>query len=187
MPANRNNPRPSGKILSHLVNVEEVPEQGLDLTISADAPTRQALAVADGLAAIDSLEADFHIARRGPAEFNVSGTLRAKVTQICVLSLEPFDTDVVEEMDVDFAPPARAARAAVRAVTLLGGPGVPERDPPDAIVDGMIDVGALAAEFLALGLDPYPKKQGVAFAPVTVTEESDEKPFDVLKKLTDPS
>ncbi|MGB7247021.1 MAG: DUF177 domain-containing protein, partial [Methylovirgula sp.] len=71
--------------------------------------------------------------------------------------------------------------------TLLGAPGVPERDPPDAIVDGMIDVGALAAEFLALGLDPYPKKPGVEFAPVTVPEESAGRPFDALKKLTNRS
>ncbi len=185
MPPSRTGRLPTGKIFSHLVNVEEVPEQGLDLAISADATTRQALAAADGLVGIDSLEADLHIARRGVAEFNVSGTLRAKVTQICVLSLEPFDADVVEEMDVDFAPPA--ARVAPRIATQFGGPGAPERDPPDAIVDGMIDVGALAAEFLALGLDPYPKKPGMEFTPVTVSEESDEKPFDVLKKLTDRS
>ena len=38
-------------------------------------------------------------------------------------------------------------------------------DAPDPIVDGKIDLGALAAEFLALGLDPYPRKPGVAFAP----------------------
>ncbi len=187
MPASRTHPQPPGKIFSHLVNVEEVPEQGLDLTISADAATRRALAAADGLAGIDSLEADFHVARRGPTEFNVSGTLRARVTRVCVVSLEPFDTDVVEEIDVDFAPPATVARAAARSATLLGAPGAPERDPPDAIVDGMIDVGAVAAEFLALGLDPYPKKPGVEFTPVTVVEEDDARPFDVLKKLTDRS
>jgi hypothetical protein len=186
MPASKTNPRPTGKLFSHPVNVEEVPEEGLDLAISADAATRQALAAADGLAGIDRLEADFHIARRGLAEFNVSGTLRARVTQICVLSLEPFDTDVVQEMDVDFAPPA-AVRAAARTATLLGSQGTPNRDPPDAIVDGMIDVGALAAEFLALGLDPYPKKQGAKFAPVTVAEERGERPFEILKKLIDRS
>jgi hypothetical protein len=185
MPASRTHSQPTGEIFSHLVNVEEVPEQGLDLAISADAATCLALAAADGLAGIDSLEADFHIARRGLTEFNVSGTLRARVAQICVVSLEPFDTDVVEEIDVDFAPPVMAARAAARTATLLGAPGAPERDPPDAIVDGMIDVGALAAEFLALGLDPYPKKPGVEFTPVV--EESEGRPFDVLKKLTDRS
>jgi hypothetical protein len=174
-----------GKLFSHLVNVEEVPEQGIDLAISADASVRQALAAADGLAAIESLEADVHVARRGISEFNVSGTLRAKVTQVCVLSLEPFDTDIVEEIDVDFAPPSKAAVAEARAVTLLGGSAAAERDPPDAIVDGAIDIGALAAEFLALGIDPYPKKPGVEFVAVNAHEEKDEKPFDVLKKLAD--
>ena len=33
----------------------------------------------------------------------------------------------------------------------------------DPIVDGKIDLGALAAEFFALGLDPYPRKPGVSF------------------------
>jgi hypothetical protein len=183
MPRSRTiNPQPTDKIFSYPVNVDEVPEQGFDLTISADPPTCQALAAADGLAGIVSLEADFHIARQGIAEFNVSGSVHARVTQVCVVSLEPFDTDVVEEIDVDFAPPAAAALAS----TMPGAPGASGRDPPDPIVEGMIDVGALAAEFLALGLDPYPKKPGVEFVPMGVPEEKD-APFDVLKKLTDPS
>ena len=33
-------------------------------------------------------------------------------------------------------------------------------------MNGRIDLGQLAAEFLALGLDPYPRKPGVEFAPV---------------------
>lgn len=78
------NPQPTDKIFSHPVTVDEIPEQGLDLTINADAATRQALAAADGLAGIATLEADFHVARRGIAEFNVSGSLRAKITQVCV-------------------------------------------------------------------------------------------------------
>jgi hypothetical protein len=181
MPQSRTvNPRRTGKIFSHLVAVDEVPEQGLDLTISADSATRQALAVADGLAGIESLEADFHVARRGLAEFNVSGSLHARITQVCVLSLEPFDTDLVEEIDVDFAPPAALAGT-------IFGPRAAERDPPDQIIDGTIDVGALAAEFLALGLDPYPKRPGVKFVPITVPEDKDERPFAVLKKLTDRS
>jgi hypothetical protein len=186
MPRSRTvNPKPTGKIFSHLVNVDEVPEQGLDLTVAADPATRQALAAANGLAGLDRLEADFHVARQGLAAFNVTGSLRSRVTQICVLSLEPFDTEMVEEIDVDFAPPAAAALAAARAAA--GGATVAERDPPDPIIDGMIDVGALAAEFLALGLDPYPKKPGVEFVPIALPEDKDEKPFDVLKKLSDRS
>jgi hypothetical protein len=38
-----------------------------------------------------------------------------------------------------------------------------EYEPPDEIVNGKIDLGAVVAEFLALGLDPYPRKPGVDF------------------------
>ena len=52
-------------------------------------------------------------------------------------------------------------------------------DEPDPIVDGKIDLGALAAEFLALGLDPYPRKPGAEFA-APVAEEDDDSPFAPL-------
>jgi hypothetical protein len=57
-------------------------------------------------------------------------------------------------------------------------------DPPDPIVNGRIDLGALASEFLALGLDPYPRKPGVEFK--SLTEDADDarpSPFAVLGKL----
>ena len=40
-----------------------------------------------------------------------------------------------------------------------------EYEPPDEIVNGQIDLGAITAEFLVLGLDPYPRKPGVDFSP----------------------
>jgi hypothetical protein len=36
-------------------------------------------------------------------------------------------------------------------------------DPPETIRDGIIDLGAVATEFLVLGLDPYPRKPGAVF------------------------
>jgi uncharacterized metal-binding protein YceD (DUF177 family) len=177
---------PPPKIFSHLVPVDEVPEQGLDVTLSADAQTRQALAKADGLVDLASLDADFHIARQGLSSFNVTGTVRARITQTCVLTLEPFESDLAEEVDVDFTEPSAAKAAAAQAETLLGAASA-ERDPPDMIEDGAIDLGALAAEFLALGLDPYPHKPGAEFAPVVDPLDVTERPFDVLKKLTDQS
>ena len=40
-----------------------------------------------------------------------------------------------------------------------GGPDtLTFEDAPDPIVDGKVDLGALAAEFIALALDPYPRK-----------------------------
>jgi hypothetical protein len=187
MPDKTAKAQPENKIFSHPIEVDAVPEQGLDVTISADAATRKALAEVDGLAVIDRLDADFHVARRGLAQFNVSGTVYGHITQISVVSLEPFETDIVEEVDVDFADPTTDEFAAAHAAALVGAPDAPGRDPPDPIIDGIIDLGSLAAEFLALGLDPYPRKQGEEFAPIASDQKDVPKPFDVLRKLTDSS
>ena len=55
-----------------------------------------------------------------------------------------------------------------------------ENDAPDPLIDGKIDIGALATEFVALGLDPYPRKPGVTFEPPSDGPGS-VKPFSVLR------
>ena len=52
-------------------------------------------------------------------------------------------------------------------------------DAPDPIVDGKIDLGALAAEFMVLGLDPYPRKPGAEFVPPATAPK--ETPFTVRR------
>ena len=105
---------------------------------------------------------------------NVTGLVKASITQICVTTLEPFDSIIEEEVEVDFAESS-------------GMPAEPPTDineynPPDEIVNGQIDLGALTAEFLALGLDPYPRKPGIDFSYQDPADEKD-SPFAALGKL----
>lgn len=177
-------PSSSAKPFSYCIDVAGVPEGGLDVSVTADAEALRALAALDGLAALASLTAEFHVAPRPDSSFNVSGEVRAKVTQICVVSLEPFESTIVEPIDVDFAP---LDMAEARAAAMSEAPSGEEREPPDPIVDGQIDLGALAAEFLALGLDPYPRKPGVAFEPPAELRQASDTTFAVLSKLKPPS
>jgi hypothetical protein len=55
-------------------------------------------------------------------------------------------------------------------------------EPPDLIVDGQIDFGAVVVEFLALALDPYPRKPGAAFAGGD-PEPVRQSPFEALRDL----
>ena len=177
------------KIFSYPINVAEVPQSGIDISIEADAATLRALAVADGLPLIARLEAVLRVVPRGKHRFHVSGEVHARVTQICGVSLEPFETELVEPVDVDFAPPAEAAEAVAAFAALIASDAVDAGlavDPPDPIIDGKIDLGALASEFLTLGLDPYPRKPGVNFEPFGGGDgdaAADESPFSVLRKL----
>ena len=164
---------------SRPLKVEAVPHDGLDRRVEADAAERAELARRFGLVGVAELVGDFHIERFG-REARVTGEVDALVTQICVVTLEPFDERVTEEVDVRFAPPAdeRKPHVAKKEETL----NFDEDDEPDPIVDGKIDLGALAAEFLALGLDPYPRKPGAEFA-APAAEEDEDSPFAPLIEL----
>ena len=165
---------------SRPVKVETLPRDGLHQHIEANAEERAALARRCGLASIASLSAEIVIKRAGKG-VRVTGALKGEVEQICVVSLDPFATSVEEEIDVRFGPPraARRDKPPAEEVLLLDA-----EDDPDPIVDGMIDIGEVAAEFLALALDPYPRKPGVEFAPPE-EEAPTGSAFGALARLKD--
>jgi hypothetical protein len=57
-----------------------------------------------------------------------------------------------------------------------------EEDPPESLSDGKVDLGAIAVEFLLLGIDPYPRKPGAEFSPLK-SEDGNAKPFAALEAL----
>jgi hypothetical protein len=167
-------------LFSRPVRVEPLPKDGLTQTIEADPSERAALAKLNGLPGVGKLAATFVLKRSGRGGVRVTGTVHAEITQFCIVSLEPFAATLDEPVDVRFKPapketPARRGSADEEAETIA----MDGEDAPDPIVDGRIDLGALAAEFMALGLDPYPRKPGAEFAPPAEATPHD-SPFDAL-------
>jgi hypothetical protein len=169
------------------------------LVIEADADERVRLAKHVGVEAIGQLRADLELTREAGEGLHVKGELRATVRQICVVSLDPFDSEVVEPIDVHFAPVAATASAAPARRSAQQNRYQAERhdepsldwlsdvDPPDPIVDGRIDLGELCAEFLVLGLSPYPRKPGVEFSfGNSDAPGRDDSAFVVLRNLKKP-
>lgn len=137
--------------LSRLLLVDRIPPEGLDVVVEATPEECAALASDLKLPAIRSLEGRFRVTSSSRG-IRVDGRVRAAILQTCVVTLDDFESTIDEEVEVDFAPPSEASAPV---------PG--EVDRPDEIVDGQIDLGSLTGEFLALGLDPYPKKPGASF------------------------
>lgn len=165
-------------VFSRPVKVDALPREGLTQTFAATPAERAALAKENDLVDLAKLTATFVLKRSGRG-VRVKGIVHAEVTQTCVVSLEPFPVTIDEEVDVRFAPPSEERP---------GGRSEPEtialdaEDAPDPIIDGKVDLGALAAEFMALALDPYPRKPGVEFTPPPDAEEKD-SPFDALAEI----
>jgi Large ribosomal RNA subunit accumulation protein YceD len=162
-----------------LVRVESVPEGGVDHVVEASEAERLALAEANGLAAVGRLTGRFSLKRAGRGAVRVTGEVHAEATQICVVSLEPFDVALDEDVEVRYAAPAGESsgrRGKPPTPTRASDFTVDEEDQPDSIVDGKIDLGALAVEFMILGLDPYPRKPGVAFDESSQEKDQTEAP-----------
>ena len=140
------------------VAVVEVPETGQHFDLAADAHVRAAVAKVAGLRELPRFEANFDVTRRGGG-LHVVGSISATVGQNCVVTLEPLANEVEETIDLIFEPPQRLAASAENEAQQHGV----KWDDPEPLVGGVVDLGALATEFLILGLDPYPRKPGAVF------------------------
>lgn len=164
------------------VRVDDVPESGLHLEASADAPTRAAVATLAGVDALTRFDVVLDIARRGRYGLRVVGELVAVVRQACVVTLEPIENKIREPMELVFVPPAtavpeRPVSAEEEAVLTPEG-----EDPPEHLVDGTADLGRVATEYLVLAIDPYPRKADAVFEPPAAVEPP-ASPFDALAAL----
>jgi hypothetical protein len=159
------------------VTVEEVPETGQHFDLAADAHVRAAVAKVAGLRELPRLEANIDVTRRGSG-LHVVGSISATVGQNCVVTLEPLVNEVEETINLIFEPPQRLAAPD----EVEGQQHGVKWDDPEPLVAGVVDLGALATEFLILGLDPYPRKPGAVFEPPQDAKR-DKGPFAALGRL----
>jgi hypothetical protein len=167
------------------VAFEDVAETGRHFDLVADSDVRAAVARLAGLRDLPKLQATFDLTRHGADGLHVSGRMSATVGQNCVVTLEPLVNEVEEDIDLVFAPPRPSlARKAGEDEAVEEASERPQRswNGPEPLVGGVVDLGALATEFLILGLDPYPRKPDAVFeAPQDV--KPDPGPFAALAGL----
>jgi hypothetical protein len=174
----------SGAMTRKLV-ASEIPLEGLEIDLVASERERRALAELNGLPAIASLTASLRARRWRGDGVEIVGDLRARVRQTCVVTLEEFEADVSEAVDVRFAPPKEPAPRRSRRNESEPEPlehDLTGEDPPDLLVAGAVDLGSVISEFFTLALDPYPRKPGAAFAePAPAVDDDRLTPFAKLR------
>jgi uncharacterized metal-binding protein YceD (DUF177 family) len=159
------------------IAVEDVSEQGERLDLVPDAEVRGAIARLAGLRDLPRLHANFEVRRHGQDGLHVTGRISATVGQACVVTLEPLVNEVEEDIDLLFVPAPMPVQDSAE-----GGDREASGNETELLIDGRIDLGAIATEFLVLGIDPYPRKPGAVFAPPPGVP-ADEGPFASLAAL----
>lgn len=143
------------------VAVDRIGPRGLAVEVEAKPDELPAIAARLRILALESLRCAFKLRRVGASTVEAEGVLRARVSETCVVSLDPFSHDVEEAFTVHFVPP-----------------GTEDDNPDPEAVDqipctgGAADLGETAVEQLALALDPFPRKPGAALP----AEAADEAP-----------
>ncbi|MBI4274496.1 MAG: DUF177 domain-containing protein [Rhizobiales bacterium] len=159
------------------VSIDDIDNAGRHFNLVPDEETRARIANAIGVRALPKLNASFDVSRHGRDGLRVTGEVTAIVGQNCVVTLEAMESELCDEVDLVFAPP-QAANSTASAMQL----GLEAVDPPEILDNGVIDLGAIAIEFMLLGIDFYPRLPGVVFDAPAVVEPSS-NPFATLASL----
>jgi len=148
---------------------------GLAVTLDPNAEARARLAASLGIEAVPALHAELFVKPRAGDAYAVTGTVAARVVQACVVTLAPVEQSLAEEVDVMLFP-------AEDGGSVFGRPE--DQALRDTYAGGRIDLDAIVAEHVALGLDPYPRAPGVAFeGHIEDAGEDDPSPFAALARL----
>ncbi|MEM9221297.1 MAG: DUF177 domain-containing protein [Pseudomonadota bacterium] len=146
-----------------------------NVTVEATETERTAIAKALELLSLESLTAQLSVTPWRQDGVRVSGTVHAKLSQACIVTLEPVENIMDEPFEVCLHPEASAG-----SVVEID-PDAP--DPPDILEGDTVDVGAMVLEHFALALDPYPRAPGVEFEPPKDESEDEPSPFAALAAL----
>ena len=154
---------------SRPLQVDRVPALGSHERLAADEKECAALAKRFDLPRIHSLGGLLKVVPWRGGGLKITGTLNARVDQVSVISLETFTSDLEFAIERYFLSP--------RA-------GPPVEEDVDVIENGIVDLGEILAESMALELDPYPRREGEVFNDVEEHSESAKvSPFTSLLKL----
>jgi uncharacterized metal-binding protein YceD (DUF177 family) len=160
------------------LRVDTIGDEPRTIEVAANADERTALARRFELIGIDRLTGKFTI-RRDAAGIVANGRVEAAVTQACTITGDPLPATIDEPVDLRFVPEIEA--------------GQDEVELADSDIDVLpyegdaIDLGEVAAETMALALDPFPRGPNAeaVLSEAGVLNEEQAGPFGALAALKD--
>jgi uncharacterized metal-binding protein YceD (DUF177 family) len=156
---------------SRPLEVARVPKLGSHEKLVADARECEALARRLKVPAVHGVSAALHVKAWRGGGYKVSGEATIDLEQESVISLEAFRSQQTVEIERYF-------------LDALASADADEEHDIEPIPGGVIDLGEIVAETIALELDPYPRKPGEVFEAPPEDEFSKQpekaNPFKVL-------
>lgn len=152
----------------------------ITVDIEADSAERRAISQRLGLHDLRSLRARIELVPWQERGIEAHGEVDADFVQSCVVTLEPIESRLTLPIAARYQPLERN-QPQNQELTI----DIDDEDPPECLpFNGRIDLGELIIQHLAVALDPYPKKPGVAFGEAGANEiPQTNRPFAKLANL----
>ncbi|KGB27804.1 hypothetical protein GS16_01495 [Candidatus Liberibacter solanacearum] len=153
-----------GKKFSYCVSIQSVP---INMKIEANGLDCQKLAEEWDVLSVDNLCADVKLSSWKKGGIRLSGKVCAAIVQACVITLDPLLLQIEESLGCIFVP--SSSKFLYPNGDTSGKKSVVEVRELDILPfskDGIIDIGAVVADFIAVAIDPYPKKEGILFSDI---------------------
>ncbi|MBI1216270.1 MAG: DUF177 domain-containing protein [Alphaproteobacteria bacterium] len=149
----------AGVEFSRVIAVEGItPDKIRHETIEATPAECAALAKRLDLRELEYFRARINIRRvAGGTAIRLEGHIEAEAVQACVVSLQDVHTHVESSFETFFSEDGKSDDEI--DFSQEGAENIPE-----PVVNGVIDLGEVSAQYLSLELDPYPRAPGVSLA-----------------------
>lgn len=178
---------------SRAIKIEHIDRKGKSEDITATEEERTNLAKRLDVVSVDKIVATLHVKRMADRiTYHVGGHVNGAVVQESVISGEKIETTIAQDIDAWFADNEHVKSFEKEKKKRESDDEEEheikdEKDDPEAIHDGVIDMGEVAVQFFALGIDDYPKtdaeKQGGGDYIEVKPEDAKPNPFAKLAEL----
>lgn len=179
------------KTLTYPVNVNTLPTNGLKVTLDPDASELSEIADQAGVLSIDRFNSELVVKRWRRNGVTIFGKINAEITQECVVSLEPVNSKISEEIERTFLPEGSKLtkpKLSSDGEIILDYEG---KDEPDIFVGDTIDIWEVVMENVLLAIDPFPRSPLLPDKEFSVDTDKGKvqdkvSPFAALKGLIKP-
>ncbi len=165
------------------VDVSAATRRKITLNFDTAPAERAAVARYLDLVSLDSLTGTVTV-RPWRQGFALEGRFEARVVQACVVTLDPVASEIAQDFERFYLPPAALARERRRkgADAVEIEIDVAEGEVPEELAGQEVPLGDVLVEELSLALDPFPRAPGAEIA-LPPDGEAPPHPFAVLAKL----
>ena len=167
---------------SRLISIFDIEDEGFEMKISANSIECDALAKRFSVNQIQRLSAKLIFSKPDRESLaKLEAKYVAKITQICVVTLEPMTSIIESKFFCTFK--ENDASNIEKELEF----NINDVDPPELIDNGFFDAGELVSEHLLLEINPFPRVVGAEFCQTNINSTTKVKnkfnPFETLKKL----